>query len=193
MLSSTNTITANMVIKSVIQAYDHSVARGEDKAQSKAVHLTPTWSHVADHMWSWDLTCKNKITFLIRISFPVWITKITLSKRQLIHRSLTLTPTNVNVAWTTGMLPSPPFLSIILPPSDTWKCDVNAGRRAPPTCKWGIPTKPHPCGDKPADVAKVRHPLFCFCFLTHSAYASDDDDGVPQPLWRTLILRFEPC
>ena len=48
----------------------------------------PPESHVVDYVWSWDLTCKNKITFLIRISFPVWITKITLSKRQLIHRSL---------------------------------------------------------------------------------------------------------
>ncbi len=48
----------------------------------------PPESHMADHMWSGNLTRKNKITFLIRISFSVWITKITSSKRQLIHRSL---------------------------------------------------------------------------------------------------------
>src|SRR6266404_9741683 len=36
-LSSTNTITADMVIKSVIQVYDCSVARGEDEAQSEAL------------------------------------------------------------------------------------------------------------------------------------------------------------
>ncbi len=48
----------------------------------------PPESHMADHVWSGNLTRKNKITFLIRISFSVWITKITSSKRQLIHRSL---------------------------------------------------------------------------------------------------------
>jgi len=36
-MSSTNTVTADMVIKFIIQAYDHSVARGEDEAQSKAL------------------------------------------------------------------------------------------------------------------------------------------------------------
>jgi len=36
-LSLTNTVTADMVIKSIIQVYDHSVARGEDEAQSEAL------------------------------------------------------------------------------------------------------------------------------------------------------------
>jgi len=82
---------------------------------------------------------------------------------------------------TTGMLPSPPFLSIISPLSDAGKRDMNVGRRAPPPHLNGeSPPTPH-CGDKLGRHGKGTS-LHLFCFLTHSAHASDNDDGVPQPL-----------
>src|SRR6266404_1041092 len=64
----------------------HSDKKDERLETDSCPTSPPPESHVNDHVWSGNLTHKNKITFLIRISFSVWITKITLSKQQLIHR-----------------------------------------------------------------------------------------------------------
>ncbi len=85
----------------------------------------------------------------------------------------------VNVPWhgrrTQTTPPSPPFfLKFFFSPTHE-----NAMRareeEPPPTCKRGTPTKTHICADEAGRRGEGTS-LLLFCFLTHSAHASDDDD-----------------